>query len=427
MGIFLGGDRGREARAWAGEPPVPAYLGAWSSGTAGNASPDTAMQVPTVWACVSLLANAVSMLPLETFRVTAGIPRRVADPLLVTSPAVGMTQSEWLHQLMVSLLLRGNAFGRVVARDNLQRPTQIEPLSPDALRVDVDGSGNITYQLRQTSKDITADVWHMRGLTMPGMKVGLSPISYAAAALGIDLSSRQFARDFFEGGGMPKALVYSDQILTQDQSQTIKDKILAATGRREPLVLPLGLKYEKISVSPEESQFLATQQANINNIASYFRVPPEMVGGSRGSALTYSSTEMQGLEFLTYSVAWWLRRFEEAISALLPPGVSVKFNEEALLRTDAETQAKVDNMRIAGKVIVGSEARAKMGLPPFTPEQQTEADMVPLTVTPSGAPKALPALKEPAGPEAPVSAADAQQQNSAPRLLPASPLLLEEV
>ncbi|MGZ6838542.1 MAG: phage portal protein [Blastococcus sp.] len=422
MGIFLG--RAREVRSampWGGEPPVPAYPGAWGFNSTDGSSPDGALQVPTVWACVKKLADAVSMLPLETYQVTAGVPRRVPSPALIASPALGMTQSEWLHQLMVSLLLRGNAFGMIVSRDRQMRPTQIEPLSPDAVRVDVDSSGNVTYQLRRTMKDITADVWHMRGMTMPGAKVGLSPIAYAAAGLGIDLAASQFARDFFEGGGVPKALVYSDQILDQDKAQTIKDKILAATRRREPLVLPLGLKYEKISVSPEESQFLATQQANIAKIAGYFGVPPEMVGGSRGSAVTYSSTEMQGLEFLTYSVAWWLRRFEEAISALLPPGLSVKFNEEALLRTDAETQAKVDNMRIAGKVIVGSEARAKLGLPPFTPEQQAEAEMVPLTVTPSGVPKALTPSAQ--GPEASVPANDDVQQNSATVL----PLLRNEV
>jgi phage portal protein BeeE len=61
-------------------------------------------------------------------------------------------------------------------------------------------------------------MWHVRGLTLPGRVVGLSPISYAAAVLGLDLSSRQFASGFFDGGGIPKAVLESDQQVNQEQA-----------------------------------------------------------------------------------------------------------------------------------------------------------------------------------------------------------------
>jgi hypothetical protein len=54
-------------------------------------------------------------------RSAAGVPSRVADPQLITPPA-GMTQSEWLHMVMVSLLLRGNAYGLIAARDAWHAP-----------------------------------------------------------------------------------------------------------------------------------------------------------------------------------------------------------------------------------------------------------------------------------------------------------------
>jgi hypothetical protein len=65
-------------------------------------------------------------------------------------------------------------------------------------------------------------------------------------------------------------------------------------------------------------------------------------------------------------------------------------------------------MNLAGKWRVPSEIRNREGLPPFTKEQQAEADMVPLTITPNGGAKALPALKTPPGPEALVPAGDTQ-------------------
>jgi HK97 family phage portal protein len=244
-------------------------------------------------------------------------------------------------------------------------------------------------------------VWHVRGLTLPGARMGLSPISYAAATLGLDLSSRQFASGFFDGGGIPKAVLESDQQITQPQAVTIKDRVLATLRGREPLVLGLGLKYTQIQVKPEESQFLATQNANVSQICRYFNVPAAMIDGPSGGGMQYSNTEQRGLEFLTYTLAHWLRRIEDAISALLPNGQFVKFNTHSLLRLDAETQAKVDLQRVAAKVVAPSELRARDGLDPMTDAQKAEAEMVPLAVGPLGRPVGASDAPDPAGEPAP--------------------------
>jgi len=349
------------------------------------------------------------MLPLETFsRRPDGVPSRLPDPQLIISPAAGMTQSEWLHMLVVSLLMRGNGFGRKGALGANALPAQVELLNPDHVRVDVDKvTGAVTYKLHGVDQVLTEhDIWHVRGLTLPGQKVGLSPVSYAAATLGIDTSSRQFAQQFFTDGAHPSSILSTSELVTQDQARTIKDRFLEAVTGREPAVLGAGVTYTPIQVTPEESQFLATQQANVAQIARFFWIPPEMVGGSGGNSMTYANVEQRSLDFLTYAVSFWLKRIEDAMFDLLPARQYVRFNTAALLRTDAETQAKVDNMHLAGKILAPSEIRSREGLPPMTDAQRTEADMVPLTVTPMGGAKALPALKNPPGAPAPVPAVE---------------------
>jgi HK97 family phage portal protein len=281
-------------------------------------------------------------------------------------------------------------------------------LNPDMVKVDVDrNTGAITYRNTQTDKPIpNADMWHVRGLTMPGSVVGLSPISYAAAVLGLDLSSRAFANGFFDGGGIPKAVLESDQQVNQAQAVTIKDRVMATLRGREPLVLGLGLKYTQIQVKPEESQFLATQNANISTIAKYFGVPAAMVDGPSGHGMQYTNVQARGLDFLTYSVGHWLKRFEDAMFSLLPGTQYVKFNPSVLLRTDTHTQSQVDLLDLAGKIVTPSEIRARRGLDPMTEAQKAEADMVPLTISPLGRPAALPALHDPVGPVAPVPATE---------------------
>jgi phage portal protein BeeE len=91
-------------------------------------------------------------------------------------------------------------------------------------------------------------------------------------------------------------------------------------------VLGLGLKYTQIQVKPEESQFLATQQANVAQICRYFSVPAAMVDGPSGGGMQYSNTEQRGIEFLTYSLAHWLKRIEDAMFVAAAGFQYVKFN-----------------------------------------------------------------------------------------------------
>lgn len=414
MSLFLGNV---EKRQWTAEPVIPPVRGAsiYGGGATVTNQPDQALTIPTVWSCVSLISNAVAMLPIETFEESSGgVPSRIPNPQVLRNPYGDMTQAEWIHMAMVSMLLRGNIIARSLERDNqrLALPTQVQILNPDLVKLDADeDTGALRYTLTSNGKltEIPRDdVWHVRGLTMPGSRVGLSPISYAAAMMNVDLAARQFASDFFFGGGIPKAVVSTDQPVNQEQSRTIKDRVLAATRNREPIVLGQGLSYKTISVNPEESQFLATHAQTVTEVARLFNVPAGMVGGSEGGSMTYANVEQRSLDFLVHCVQPWLQRLEQALAWLLPPSQFVKFDTRVLLRTDAETQAKVWNQLLAGKIVVPSEIRQEMGRPPMTDAQKIEADMVPLAITPLGGAKALPAMKAPPGATAPVPASDQQ-------------------
>jgi HK97 family phage portal protein len=402
---------GRERRNVFPEPIIAPYPGG-PTGMDGGGSPatgTTAFQVPAVWNCVSLIAGSVAMLPLQTFRQdTDGIPRRITDPPLIAKPGMGMTQSEWLHQVMVSLLYRGNAVGRYVARDGFGRPTQIKLMHPDSVTIATDHiTGRITYKMGPQQVEVpTEDVFHVKGMCLPGASEGLSPISYAAATLGIDLNSRKFASDFFAAGGIPNGVIESDQEITQDQAKTIKDRWRVATAAREVAVMGAGAKYAQISVKPEESQFLATQKDNLSQIARYFTLDPSMIGGPAGSSMTYSNVEQKFLQYLIVTINPWLKRIEDAMFPLLSQPSYVQFDTKALLRTDAETRAKIHNQAIAGRWKTPTEVRFDENLPPMTKAQKTEVDLVPLVETPLGGVKALPGLKDPLGPAAPTPVND---------------------
>lgn len=383
----------REARGMFYEPPIPpTYQGGMGGGGLGNSvSVDASLQNDAVWACVRLLADVVSMLPLQAYR-RKGKVRTLLDtqPALLVKPSDDAELPEWLWMLIASLTLRGNGYARVVGRDAYGLPVQTELLAPDSVKPFTSDAGRRQYRLNGRTVLGAEDVLHFRAFRWPGQLEGLSPIRYHALTILTDVEANRFGLGFFRDGAHPSSVLSSDQPIDQSDADAIKARFKAAISGRDVAVLGAGVTYQAIQVKPEESQFLATQKYGATKIARIFGVPAAMIDAESGSSMTYSNVEQRSIELLTYAVQPWLTRIEAAISALYPRGTEVRFDVDALLRTDHETLARSLATRIAAKFLTPDEAREQYDLPPLTQQQKDELDLVPLTVTPVGTPKALP-------------------------------------
>lgn len=388
MGVFSGGERRYIGDI--GNPLIPQRPdGRTTAGVVVTA--DSAMTLSAMWACVRLRADLASTLPLLPYRDVNGEAVQITPPPLLAAPGgERMCLEEWLYQTQVSLDLRGNSFGVIVARDGLGFPKQIELVHPDLVNVAQLPSGELRYRI--AGKDIAAeDVYHERQFTVPGQILGLSPVLYHARTIGVGLAAEKFGADWFSDGAHPSSVLMSDQKIDESQARTIKARFTAALrGNREPAVLGAGLKYQAIQVSANESQFLDTMRYSVAQVARIYGIPPEMVGGSSGSSMTYANIEQRSIDFLVYGIGPTLVRRERAFSRMLPTRQYVRYDLKALLRTDAETRYRTHALGIAAKFLTPDEARHDENLPPLTAEQKAVLELVPLAVAPSGKPKDAP-------------------------------------
>ena len=331
-------------------------------------TPDTALRLSSVWACVRLLADTVSTLPLDAFRGEDEIP---VPPLLV-SPGAGWSLVDWLYATMVSLLLRGNVYGVVTARSGPRlTPAQVELLNPDLVTVNTEANGSITYRYKGRVID-PGDLWHVRAFVFPGSTTGLSPISYAAETVGLSLAVQRFGREFFNSGASPSGILSVNAPLSQEKIEEVKFRISAAThGKREPLVVGTAgatdepITWTSLSINPNESQFIESRKLGVAEIARTFGVPPEMIGGEAGNSLTYATVEGRALDFVRYSLTPWIVRLERAIGDLLPRGQSVKFNVNALLRGTTKERYDAHAVALASAFLTVDEVRELEDLGPM--------------------------------------------------------------
>jgi HK97 family phage portal protein len=379
----------REQRQWAPEPIIPPFPGVSMTG-GGSPSIDAALRVSAVWACIRLVADTVSMMELHAYTMKDGVRVPIPDPPLIVRPSADATTPEWVYMLVASMMLRGNAIGRHVRRDSMQFPVQTELLNPDSVNIRPDSQTGALVYSTKGGVIPREDVFHVRAYRMPGSSVGLSPIQYAALAINREAAIQQFAYGYFNDAPHPQAVITSDQPIDDTQARTLKERILAKVVGREPLILGAGTKYQTLSVSPEESQFLATQKLGVAEIARIYGVPPEMIAAEAGNSMTYANVEQRGIDFLTYSIQPWLTRIETALSDILPGHKHVRFDTSVLTRTDMHTRITSTAIGIASHQLTPDEARALDDRPPLTDEQKTQLDLVHMTISPSGRPLALP-------------------------------------
>lgn len=351
------------------EPFVVHASNGWWGWTQGSTV--DALRNAAAWACVDVLCGEVSKLPVDAVRVQGGARLPVTPtPSLLAQPSGVVTLDIWLYQVMWSMLHDGNTFGLVTATDARVHPTSIELAHPSCVteRKVVDG-------VKQAKVDGTlhrafpfGDLWHVPGKMVPaGTPFGLSPVDYATTAINAGLSAEEFGRRWFDDGGHPSAIITSDQELTADQARAIKVSFREATrGNRDPAVFGSGLSYKPVSVPPNESQFIELQRFTVEQVCRFLGVPPSMVyAATSGQNVTYANVSQADLHFLKHSLDGYLVRIEQALTSLLPRPQLVRFNRNALLRTDAEGRNKVYDTRLRNKTMTVDEVRALEDEVPF--------------------------------------------------------------
>lgn len=371
-----------EQRAEFGSSAIPPPTSIFSMGGTGYpVSSEGAMKHPAVYACSRIISDTVSSFCVDAYSGDPGLHLGAAarispKPQILAKPSAYLSGVQWIHQVMMSLLLQGNAYGLISASDRLGYPTQIELIDPQSVNVQratgnevnaMSGrriaSGTKVFKIH--GKTLTSnEVWHCPGPSLPGELAGLSPVKMAARVIGMGLEAEQFGLDFFQNGIHPTAVASTDQPIDEKTAATVKDRIKRAVANRDVPVLGAGLNLSPWSVTPQDSMLLEVMRANEVMVCMIFGVPPEMLGeGSKGSTITYANREQRAQDFLNTAINPWLVRLEDSFSGLFPRTTFVKFDTKNLLKSDLLTRYQAWQTGLAAQFLTVDEVREFEDLP----------------------------------------------------------------
>jgi len=363
------------ARSTANDPgPWGAGMVRYGNGTAfGQASNDEAMRLSAVFACLRLVSEAIATMPLELFTGAADGTRKPApstpDYLSFQPPEVSLI--DYLSQVMLSLLSDGNSFV-ATPRDDLGVPLTLVVIDPTKVKVRQDKYGVIDYEVGGESYS-TFDLMHIKGMCMPGALRGLSPLSYAREVADLGLAAQRFGAGFFNNGAMPSGIIQAPGDFSKASAERAaglwdsRHRGVSNAGRVG--VLTGGATFTQVSISPEQSQFLATRAFGVADIARFFGVPPHLIADASNSTSWGSGLQEQGQAFGQYSLRNWVKRIEDAHDRLLTthgkPRQFIKLNMDALLRADTAERYAAYAIGLHSEFLTVNEVRKLEDLPPI--------------------------------------------------------------
>lgn len=371
--------------------------------TSRDCGPDAALQIATVWACIRLIAETISTLPLLVYREQPDGGRKVDKThplyeLLHDSPHYDFTAVEFWEGVAASLCVTGNAYAeklyissRTASNPN-PRIVALEPLHAGGVEVYRRPNGARAYRYtapgKRTREIDEEDMFHVRGFGNGGDE-GLSPISYARRTLNGVRATSEAAHKLYDGNMRHSIVLKMPQTMTADQRKQARENILEPITSGGSGILEAGMEPVQLTMSAQDAQMLETMSFQIEEICRWFRVPPFMVGHTQKSTSWGTGLEQQNIGFLIYSLRPYLSRIEQSIRrSLMNPidrkTLTAEFKVEGLLRGDSKSRMETYVMAVNSGLYTRNEPRGWENLPPMPGGDvlTVQAQNVPLGTTP---------------------------------------------
>ena len=276
----------------------PALLRSWSSGgwsswASGGDIPrsyedrvrEGYVNNPVAQRAVRLVAEGVGSAPISA-----------SDPAIVSLLNAKSAGQGLLETVAMQLLLHGNAYVQVLTGAD-GAPVELFALRPERVTIEADARGwpvAFLYKAGEATMRIAAEdaagrpaVIHIKTANPIDDHYGLGCLGAAAGAVAIHNAATKWNKALLDNAARPSgAMVYEPgepgAALSTEQFERLRTELDAsfsgAGNAGRPMLLEGGLRWQALSLSPADMDFVGLKAASAREIALAFGVPPMLLG-----------------------------------------------------------------------------------------------------------------------------------------------------
>ena len=313
---------------------APRALSAGGFAPVGGASAENAMKLSAVDRCVEVLSDSMGKLPV--YVMNRETRERVDHPLNVL---LGQRPNRYQTPSVVKKMVEanrncgGNGYGWIIRNPNSLAPAEIIPVPHEMVVPVRTRSGDIYYQMTSPLTGEVKlvdhmDMIHVMAYSRNGYK-GISVMERASAVITAGRTRQDYDLAYYANGGQPSGVLETDADLNStvpvpQADGTVKDVPMKDMVRDEwekrhsgahnanrIVVLDHGMKYNPISISNRDAQFVEANELSVQDIARFFGVPLYKLQAGKQS---YSSNEQNAIEYVVSTLQPIVTQYEEELT-----------------------------------------------------------------------------------------------------------------
>jgi HK97 family phage portal protein len=284
MKLFGWKSAGRDVR------PVLARYGLWTGDSVGGEWSDDYVAQARQGYCRNAIAQRSVRLVSQGL---AGAPVEASSPELLSIVAARSGGQALLETVAAHLLLHGNAYVQIMTNP-AGEVAELFALRPERVSAEADAGGwpvAYRYRVGERVTRLIADgprpeVVHLKSFHPLDDHYGLGCLGAAAGAIALHNAAARWNKALLDNAARPSGALVHDpgdgSVLSREQFERLRAEMEAgfagAANAGRPMLLEGGLKWQAMSMTPADMDFVGLKAAAAREIACSFGVPPMLLG-----------------------------------------------------------------------------------------------------------------------------------------------------
>lgn len=242
------------------------------------------MQLYTGWVymCVSQISNTISWLDCN-------LTSPNNSDKIISHEYYDWISQDFLERVVSMMLLTWNAYIYKYTTDSW-KVFWLEVLRSDNLMLDTDTSGNLTnYRYYNGDINIRLELDEVIDIAMFSpfnalwtVQKGISPVQAIAMQMETDVTTNRWNRNMFKNGASVRDVLTTDKQLTKETKHRVLKKrrndFQWVNNSNKAALLDNGVKYQSISPSKKELDFVESRRFTRDEVLAIFKIPKAIVG-----------------------------------------------------------------------------------------------------------------------------------------------------
>ena len=332
---------------------------------------NSALNFSSLYSVINVLASDIGSLPIHVYKKDKNGKREklsisdnnVAYLLNKKVNNDGLTPFTFKSLLVSQLAIYGNSY-TLMRFDSKGDVIELLPLDPGATTVYRNEQGEKYYKTTQNNQQITLfshEVIHVKNPLTTVEGLGISPLKALKLNVESQRAGDELNHTLLHDNGVPKGVLSVQGVLNAEAKERVRKEWKRANSSGAVAILDSSLEYKSLGQNLAELDYLQGQEYSLNRIASVYRVPSHKL--NLLDRATFSNVTEQNIDYISSTLTPILKNIEEELSISLftdkevRAGFYVKFNINALLRSEPETLARTLEIQLRAGMISLDESR----------------------------------------------------------------------